>query len=260
MSEPAKDLLSAWRGIQLSKPPFILSGDHILEEKGYCHSYCNFSDYISDPNFGTTSSQKIHAGLIPSPYGGNILKAKIYILGLNPGFGPHDYYAESSIKEFRKGKIEQLRQEDLDKDFPWLYLNPLFCWHGGWKYWTGRLGDIINKLSEQKGISYNEALKRLSQKIACLEYIPYHSKSYGIAKSIAGEMLSPQLMKAFVHNYVVPKARKGEAAIIVTRHVELWELPRNDNIVVYNQTESRAAYLNSKSPGGKMIAKMIGLK
>jgi len=260
MNKSAADLLSAWRSIKLSKPPFILDGDHILIEKKYYHSYSSFSDYISDPNFGKASSYKIHAGLIPIPYAGDILNAKIYILALNPGFGPHDYYAESHNKEFHKARIQQLRQENMDKNYPWSDLNPFFCWHGGWKYWTGRLGDIISKLSEQKQISYKRALMLLSRNVACLEYIPYHSKSYGISKSIVDEMLSPRLVKVFVHEYVVPKAQKVEAIIVVTRHVDVWKLPKNPNIVTYTSAESRAAYLNSKSSGGKMIAKIMGLK
>lgn len=260
MNKSAKDLLSAWRGINLSKSPFILNGDHILIEKGCCHSYSCFNDYISDSDFGIASPHKIHAGLIPIPYAGDILNANIYILALNPGFGPHDYYAESYNNEFRKARIQQLRQEHMDNLYPWSDLNPLFCWHGGWKYWTSRLGDIINKLSEQKRTPYKEALMLLSKNIACLEYVPYHSKSYGIRRSIVDKMLSSTLMKAFVHDYVVPKAIRGDAIIVVTRHVDVWELPQNHNIVTYNAAESRAAYLNLKSPGGKMIAKIMGLK
>jgi hypothetical protein len=67
-------------------------------------------------------------------------------------------------------------------------------------------------------------------------------------------------MKAFVHGYVVPKAKKGDAIVIVTRHVDVWELPQNHNIVTYNPAESRAAYLNSRSSGGKMIGNIMGLK
>lgn len=134
----------------IDPPPYILKEDRILIEKGLSHSYSCFGDYISDPDFGTAPGHKIHAGLIPIPYAGDILNSKIYILTLNPGFGPHDYYAESLNKQFLKARIRQLRQEYMDKAFPWMDLNPLFCWHGCYEYWTSRLGDIINKLSEQK--------------------------------------------------------------------------------------------------------------
>jgi len=260
MNESTIELLAAWRGLKLTKPPYVLNGDHVLIEKGLCHSYGCFNDYISDRDFGNKSPHKLHTGLIPIPYAGDILKAKIYILALNPGFGPHDYYAESFDTDFCKARIQQLRQQHLNETFPWMDLNPLFCWHGGYKYWTSRLNDIIDKLSEQKEISYKEALSRLSRAISCLEYIPYHSKHYGISRSVVNKMLSPKLIKAFVHGYVVPRTKRGATAIIVTRHVDVWELPKHDNIIRYDAAQSRAAYLNSKSPGGPIIARIMGLK
>jgi len=87
-------------------------------------------------------------------------------------------------------------------------LNPAFCWHGGWRYWSGKLMDII---------------------------------------------------KAFVHEYVVPRAKNNKAIIIATRHSEMWQLPKHRDIVVYNSVESRAAYLNLKSKGGKKIIEHLGL-
>jgi hypothetical protein len=256
MDKSAIALLSAWRGMT-SKPPYILDGDEILVKKGLCHSYRCFEDYIGDPNFGKASPNSIHCGLIPTPYDGNILKAKIYILTLNPGFGPHDYYAESYDTSFRKARIQQLRQERMDETFPFMELNPLFSWHGGYRYWTNRLGDIIQKLSEHNKVSYKEALSQLSKSIACLEYIPYHSKTFGIKKKVINEMRSPKLMTAFVDGYVIPKAKRGDAVIIVTRHAKMWSLSEQPNIIVYGAAESRAAYLNSKSRGGKMIARVM---
>ena len=163
MDKPATDLLSAWRGMSLTKPPYILAGDEIED---YCHPYRCFEDYIADPNFAYASPKKLHSGLIPIPYGGDILKAKIYILTLNPGFGPHDYYAESHDTAFRNARIQQLRQQRLDKAFPFMGLNPSFSWHS--KYWATRLGDIVHMLRKQKKVSYKKALSLLSQSIACL--------------------------------------------------------------------------------------------
>jgi hypothetical protein len=260
----AIELLSAWRGISLSKPPYILDGDEILIKNEELRlSYSCFEDYYMR-GFNFKSPNKIHDGLIhdgliPIPYDGDILRAKIYILTLNPGFGPHDYYAESYDTAFRKAKIQQLRQQLMDETFPFFGLNPLFSWLGGYRYWTTRLGDIIDKVSEQRNVPYIEALSMLSKSIACLEYIPYHSKIFGLKKAVVNKMRSPKLMKEFVDNYVVPRVKKerDDTAIIVTRHAEKWDLSEQPNIIVYGAGESRAAYLNSKSRGGKMIAKVM---
>jgi hypothetical protein len=211
-------------------------------------------DAISDKNF----CAKLHAGLLPVPYSGNITDAQIYILALNPGFGPQDYYAESYDVAFKRERVRQLHQERLDTKFPLCDLNPKFCWTSGWKYWANRLNDIVSFLSHQKNIRWSEALQALSQRTACLEYVPYHSKNFRLPRSIVKKMRSPELMRAFVHNYVVPRAREDRAIIVVTRHVDVWDLPKHRNIVVYKGPQSRAAYLNMKSPGGRRIAHILG--
>jgi hypothetical protein len=266
MDKSTKDLLSTWRGmLPLSKPPYILPGDEVLIRKGLYHSYSSFETYIDDPQFGKASPHKIHSvhsGLIPFPYDGDILKAKIYILTLNPGFVPDDYYAESHDRVFRDARIRCLQQEHLDKDFPFMNLNPRFSYHGGYQYWASRLGDIIDKVSEQRHVSYREALSLLSQKIALLEYVPYHSERYRVGKAVVDEMRSPMLIKAFVKSYVVPRTENGDAVIIVTRKVREWGVSElSGKRVVYNRPgESISARLNSKSRGGRLIAKVMEIK
>lgn len=273
MHKSVTELLEAWRSISLIKPPYILDGDKIIE-KDYWYHCKSFADYIGDSNKRNNVKKgqkkisaltKFHSGLIPVPYGGDIRKAKIYILTLNPGFKPIDYYAESHDKAYRKARVQQLQQRNLDKDFPFMGLNPKFSWKSN--YWKSRLGDIIPMLQKQKNISYKKALSRLSKSIACLEYIPYHSKNFGIKKSEIKSMSSPTLIKAFVDNYVIPKAKRGKAFIIVTRKVGRWltkeqqeELKAIPEVVIYDATESRASYLNPKSRGGEIIAKAMGIK
>ena len=259
MNGAAKKLLAAWRGLKLKKPPFILNGDQILIERKLCHPYRTYRNYIRDPNFGSISPHKFHTGLLPVPYSGDILRAKIYILALNPGFGPLDYYAETYDADLRGAKVRAIRQKKFDSCYPWHALNPRYCWSGGGRYWIGRLEQIATTLMDRRHFSFADALHVLSTTVACLEYVPYHSKSYGLAKTVARQMRSPKLMLDFVHNYVVPKARQGAAVVIVTRHVDLWGLPSHRNIIAYNGTEARAAYLNLKSRGGRKIAEILGL-
>ncbi len=66
-------------------------------------------------------------------------------------------------------------------------------------------------------------------------------------------------MTEYVLGEVVPKAKRGEAVIIVTRSVRGWGLPIHKNIVVYEGAESRSAHLTLNSRGGKMIARRIAL-
>jgi len=260
MNKAVSELLHAWRGLQTKKPPFILKGDEAIEESELCHPYKNFVDFINAPEFGTESPNKLHTGLYPSPYSGNVLKAKIYILTLNPGFTPMDYYAETYDENTKRKRIRDLKQRRLDPDYPWPALNPQFCWSGGWRYWMGRLNDIAIELSKKRGIRFPAALKYLSKRIACLEYVPYHSKSFGLSDSIIRKMRSPHLMLEFVRSYVVPKAREDKAIVIATRHADKWDLPNHRNIIEYKGSQSRGAYLNLNSPGGRKIAEILKIK
>jgi len=260
MNEAASELILAWRGLQTKRPPYVLKGDETIRKEKLCHPYRNFGDYIKAPEFGTESAKKLHTGLYPTPYSGNVLKAKIYILTLNPGFSPLDYYAESYDSATRKKRIRDLKQRNFDPDYPWPSLNPKFCWSGGWRYWAARIKEVAMALSKQRGIRFPDAMKRLSKRIACLEYVPYHSKSYGLSQATVKKMRSLKLMFDFVHGYVVPKAKKGKAIIIVMRHVNMWNLPRHPNIIKYKGSQALGASLSLKSPGGKKIAKVLGIK
>ena len=262
MNTALSELLRAWRSMMpLRQPPFILKGDEAIRDDKWCHPYGSYLDFIKDRDSGRaspSSNTKLHTGLIPIPYSGDIAKAKIYILALNPGFNPRDYYAEQFDHAHRQERIRQLEQRDLDPHFPWPSLNPEYCWSGN--YWSARLHDVAIALADQRGIPFSDALSELSKMIACLEFVPYHSRTFGLPKRLVKRLHSTDLMRAFVDDFVVPRTRDDDAIIIVTRHVNRWGLRPHRNIITYAGPQSRAAYLNRRSPGGKRIAEMLGIR
>ena len=239
----------------LSRAPFVLPGDEVIIERGLCHPYRNYSDFIADPEFERASPTRFHTGLLPMPYSGNIAKAQIYILTLNPGFSPRGYYAESRGRGVRQDRICQLKQQNLDRAYPWSSLNPKHLWSAD--YWYRHFRDMALAMADQHNITFTKALSRISQKTAVLEFVPYHSKSFGIPAKVVEQMRSPKLMLNFVHDFVVPKAKQDEAIIIVARQVKRWDLPKHKNIITYTPAQSRSAHLNMKSPGGKAIANKL---
>lgn len=255
MKKALHELVSAWRSMPLSTPPFVLPGDEAILENGLCHPYRAYADFISDPEFGRLSPTQFHTGLLPMPYSGDIARAQIYILALNPGFTPRDYYAESMDRSLRQERTCQLKQQNFDDKFPWSPLNPEHLWSSD--YWSRRFRDMAVALAEQRNISFSTAISRISRKIAVLEFVPYHSKSFGVPSRVLEQLRSPQLMFSFVHDYVVPKAKQDRAIIIVTRQVKRWNLPKHKNIITYTPAQARSAHLNLKSPGGKAIAKKL---
>lgn len=252
------ELISAWRSLPLSTPPYVLSGDEAIIDNGLCHPYQTYADFISNPEFGRSSPTKFHTGLLPMPYSGDIAKAQIYILALNPGFNPRGYYAESKGCSVRQERTRQLKQKNLDNKFPWSPLNPKYLWSSD--YWYRRLHDVALALAEQRKVSFSTAISRISRKTAVLEYVPYHSKSFKVSSKVIANLRSPQLMLKFVHDYVVPKAKQDRAIIIVARQVKKWDLPKHKNIIKYTPAQARSAHLNLNSPGGKAIAKKLKIK
>jgi hypothetical protein len=255
MKTALHELISAWRSMPLSTPPFVLPGDEAIVGNGRCYPYRTYADFISDPEFGRLSPTQFHTGLLPMPYSGDITRAQIYILALNPGFTPRDYYAESMDRSFRQERTCQLKQQNLDDKFPWSPLNPAHLWSSD--YWSRRFRDMAVALAEQRKISFSTAISRISCKTAVLEFVPYHSKSFGIPSNVLDQLRSPKLMFRFVHDYVVPRAKQDKAIVIVTRQVKRWNLPKHKNIITYTPAQARSAHLNLKSPGGKAIAKKL---
>jgi hypothetical protein len=92
MSNP---LVEFWDGALASEPPYThpLDQKHLehlsqrLSEVG-CH---DFESFIRSEYFGLANSTAYHTGLLPMPYTGDLARAKIHLLLLNPGFRPLDY-------------------------------------------------------------------------------------------------------------------------------------------------------------------------
>ncbi|MFZ1517704.1 MAG: hypothetical protein WAU11_02960 [Ignavibacteriaceae bacterium] len=255
MHNATKNLLEAWKTLNTSKPPYILDGDEVIN--GHTHKYKNYQTFISDKNFGDIDSTKFHTGLLPVPYSGNILKAKIFILALNPGFSIRDYYEESHSKKIINKRKQRLKDSSSEKNFPWLSLNPEFAWTGGYEYWTKKLNPIIKKIMDLREISYVDVLQLLSKNIAVIELVPYHSKSFGLSKTKMNNLRSVSLMKDFVKNDLLTKAKHNKAVIIITRKAKYWDLPKHKNIIRYDNNEARSASLGLGSKGGKIILQML---
>lgn len=243
-------LIDYWKSFNTAEWPYIHPKDNVLKyQKSY--QFTNYEDYISSKDYGQIDN-RFHFGLLPSPYCGDILNARIYILMLNPGFSSIDYYAEQYCKKFREAEINCLYQNQ-NIEYPFYCLNPEFIWTGGGAYWENKLRDIIKENSKIKRINYVGSTKEIAQKVALLELIPYHSISYRLSEKVEEQVESRNVMKEFVKDYVYKKVQNDKACIIITRKVKIWDLPNHKNIIAYEGGETRGAHLTSKSRGGLKI-------
>lgn len=250
-------LVSGWRNCNLESRPYLFPDDVPHMTSGNFKIFNSFNEYIISKEFGLSSETKLHTGLLPVPYVGNLEKASIIVLMLNPVLSAGDYFAEQQ-PEFRNAQIQNLRQENVSIEYPFVFLNPQFAWHPGFGYWHKKFGAVIEELADQSGTTYQEAMSILAKSLACLELLPYHSKSFG-SGSLLKVLPSVKVIQSFVHEVLIPKAKDGKVIIIATRGVKNWQLPKHKSIITYEGGETRSAHLSPSSRGGKAIANHLSL-
>jgi hypothetical protein len=212
---------------------------------------------LNKPIKKTKNKKKIHSKLIAQPYYGNIKKAHICFLFLNPGFDPDDYDDESEETEngcnFRGVLIKAIKQEEMD--YPFYPLNPELKrskpdsklkntddprrdWTGARKYWESKLKSVI-KYFKEKGLC-EENIRNLIQKEFCvIELFPYHSKEFGIPdKHLCLPNGIPSVNEC--RKYVDELSKDNEKLIIILRKSKIWKLEKNKHILINGPKEARS--------------------
>jgi len=172
-----EDLVQFWSRFRFDKPPFVHPEDlQLLKEEVESQHLTSFEDFVSCPRFGNPEDDLFHLSLFPVPYVGDVRRSPVVILLLNPGFGYSDYWAEFKVPEFRSSLERNLYQSFGHTEYPFLFLDPQFCWHGGFIWWEGKLRDVIRRIADTHfSTRYLPALRFMAQNLSCIELFPYHS-------------------------------------------------------------------------------------
>lgn len=246
-------LVSAWRSVTTERP-FVLSGDREAvsswPDQAVVHE--SFASYCSDASFGL-QDERLHVGLVPIPYIGSLASADVFLLMLNPGLSPVDYFAEEHFPEYRELLLDNLHQR-LRAGFP--FLDPALSWHSGGEYWLSRFRELAIALRPQAG-SFKDALRFLAKHVACLELVPYHSPQFGLPSKLVESLESVRLMLDYVQMNLAPRAARGEVLLVVTRQIKRWGLEESTNVVLYRQAESRGGHISPATRGGKAILRFL---
>jgi hypothetical protein len=260
----SESLIEFWQRCPLDKQPFVHPDDlhslqRVLSKKSRWveKDATSFSSYIAHSRFGDPDDDLLHLSLLPVPYVGDLRNAKIVILLLNPGFDYCDYWAEHEMPAFRERLGRNLSQSFEGIEFPFSGLDPQFCWYSGFMWWERKLREVIQQIAKSRNWSYRDALRDVSQNLACIELLPYHSASFK-DHSLIKKLPSVAKAKAFVDDYLVSEAEQGKRTLIVTRQARSWglkERPNKPNIIVYQDAETRGASLSPRSRGGRAILK-----
>jgi hypothetical protein len=258
------ELLTAWRHWEPKAPPYILPGDETVlcplnrnarSRRSVLHD--SWREYVGAPNFGAAATEHFHLGLLPVPFAGALRTARVVILLLNPGLLPIDHFAEATVPAFRARLLANLRQDFSDHDHPFLYLDPTFAWHPGFGWWHAKLRGVIGALASHWNMSFAQARHVVSQHLAMLELVPYHSERFRLSPRLLGRLLSATLAREYVRDVLAPKAAMGRALLVIGRQARVWQIAPSENVVVYSGAEARAAHLTLKSEGGRRIVEAL---
>jgi hypothetical protein len=257
------DLIAFWQQCEIKQAPFAHPADVPIlraNSRWIEADAVDFDSYIAGPRFADPHDDRLHLSLLPVPYVGDLRKAEIVILLLNPGFGYSDYWAESHGPGFREGLEQNLRQSFEGNEFPFMFLDPKFCWHGGFLWWEKKLREVIREIAARTfDGNYREGLRSLSTKLACVELIPYHSSSFGEHRLIE-RLPSVRAAREFVRGGLMADAKANKRTVIVTRQVKSWGVKAGvPNLVIYEGGHTRGASLGPNSSGGKAILQRYGI-
>jgi len=233
---------------------------HAREGKHADLQALDFERFVASESFGRFQDRRLHLSLLPVPFGGDLERADIILLLLNPGLDYCDYYAETKIPRYRRRLEMTLAQDLKGEEFPFLWLDPEFCWHSGFRWWERKLHEVTWVIANQRfGGRYLDALRDLSRRIAHVQLVPYHSSTFQ-AHSLIGLLPSTSAAREYVRGKLVPAAAAGSKTIIATRGAKYWNLsPGPANVSVYPRSLSRSASLGPNSPGGRAILKRYGI-
>lgn len=258
-------LITEWRQWAKKKypdgPPYVLDADwqavKKLKSKGQAIHHTCRREAVDEERSPDVAHQhnRLHIGLIPQPFVGDLEKASIFLLMSNPGFRPADYF-EYDDRDLQQTLLTTLRQAFPDGNLRFWPLDPRFAEHSGFCYWYEKLLGVIAELANAKGVTLAEARDCLASKLAVIQLLPYHS-----AKAPKWKALESLHSRKLAMNFVKQLVQKKKVTIVVPRGEEPWRncltsVESHAN-VVYGT--SRAVSLRPGTLGGNAILKQLGV-
>ena len=177
--------VNPWRSLPLIAP-FVLPSD---------------ATAIDQFNSKADCTKQFDLSLLPEPFTGSPA-APILLLALNPGLSDGDAQVHSTprfIEQIRRSLVHELNP------YPFLHLQPDQETSPGAKWWRRIAKSLIADLG----------FNAVSKNIFCIQYFPYHSKTYGSGKLdiIDSQRYSFDLVRAAIQR---------RAEIVIMRSSGLW--------------------------------------
>lgn len=196
--------------------------------------------------------RKLHSGLFPQPFVGNIAQASVFVLFGNPGLSVDDYVDELE----NEGYVAYCRQNLLGEVGGFGPLMLAAAGTAAAAYWEPVFGRLIRELAEDLDLEYVDARGWLVSQVATIEAGAYHSMNFP-AEGFA-RLPSTQVAISYVQDELHSRALRGECLVFVWRQAKLWGLPPSDNVVVRDPKQAQARFLQHGER--QYIARFLALR
>lgn len=175
---------------------------------------------------------KLQLSVYPQHFVGNIDKAKIIILSLNPGYSTEYYEAYKNRINKNGTKYEQTIKENLEMKRPFFHAFELAN-ESDLGYWGNKMKCWVEGYDKKDNEELIESLKKITKDIALAEFFPYHSLSYNGMYDKLGKGTSPNSNRKIkdylpTQKFLFEKIKKriddknNEVIIILTRSFAKW--------------------------------------
>ena len=175
---------------------------------------------------------KLCLNVYPQHFVGDIDKAKIIILSLNPGYSTEYYDAYKNRINKNGTKYEQIIKENLEMKRPYFHAFELAN-ESDLGYWGNKMKCWVEDYDKKDNKKIIESLKMKTEDIALAEFFPYHSISYNGMYDKLGEGTSSNSNRKIkdylpTQKFLFKKIKKriddknDELIIILTRSFAKW--------------------------------------
>ena len=169
--------------------------------------------YVKSYNLRAKSDRKLYVdNFTPIPWVGNLHKAKVVIVMLNPGMSelPKQLHDERVERPYLVSNLRQKKNPLL------FYLNPKLKETGGGIYWRRRFKSFVKNSFDNLEGGY----AHIARRVCIVQIIAYHSRKN--PSSIRSKLTSARAMKEWILDEVKLKRRK---VLVIRGYNDIW--PKN---------------------------------
>jgi hypothetical protein len=251
-TESTEEFISFWRGFSLNGPVYFHPDDQNILKKNRdlvdFEAIC-FSELISERR-KKGFKDKLRLSLISVPFSGDLRKADIIVLQLNPIFSFSRYFVENNSSAYRQRLEANLKKNFSDIQYPFIGLDPSVCWHPAFEQWEGKLHKIITEIANARfSSSYICAMKSLSSRIAAVELVPYYSQSFS-AKRLIKVLPSANAARRYAQNL-------DKRKLVIVCSAKNWGVKPDGNRIT--SQERQGLDLSPESDKGKAILRQFDI-